>query len=162
MLAPLIHTTANEIKFSWYHHFTNEEIKIPHLTWSLSTSPKFPASKMAEVGFELREYDARTSLLVIPPSPLCLLHVKGNEIRFCQSLRWTFELSGVPRTKLTGHCHIPKPLQAEWNQMTSLFRIPPLSRFLECPKPLASRSEMCYTGQGFLRPIEAVPSSPPL
>ena len=96
-----MHTAAKEMKFSWYLHFTNEEIKIPHLTWSLSTSSKFPASKMAEVGFELRECDARASLLVIPPSPLCLLHEKGNEIRFCQSLRWTFELSGVPRPKLT-------------------------------------------------------------
>lgn len=73
MLAPLIHTTANEITFIWYHHFTNEEIKIPHLTWSLSTSPKFPASETAEVGFELREYDARTSLFSHPTIPSLLI-----------------------------------------------------------------------------------------
>ena len=39
-LAPLINTTANETKYSWYSHFTGEVTEIPLFTWNLSNLPK--------------------------------------------------------------------------------------------------------------------------
>ena len=39
-LAPLIHATANEIKYNWYPQFTDEEVEIPDFTWSLSNLPE--------------------------------------------------------------------------------------------------------------------------
>lgn len=83
-LAPLIHTTANEIKYNWYPQFTDEEAESPDFTWSLSNLPKVMwqmARKMAEMGFEPREYDTRTSLLAVPPSHLFLLIALWREMK---------------------------------------------------------------------------------